>query len=91
MTGAGHMRGGGVIFGDMEDAVDGMRHGGGGEQQPPQLVQDRGAAVLLTLPYGFMEAGLVLDTASLPSVNSGTIHTAGPSTDARCPRPPVEG
>lgn len=62
-TGAGHIGGGGVIFGGMEDeevveewGPGGIRQGGGGEQLPPQLVQDRGAAVLLALPYGFMAA-----------------------------------
>lgn len=61
-TGAGYIGGGGVIFGGMEEEVveevgtDGIRQGGGGEQQPPQLVQARGVAVLLALPYGFMTA-----------------------------------
>lgn len=49
------------MSGGMEEVVEdrgpgGMRQGGGGEQQPPQLVQERGAAGLLTLPYGFMGA-----------------------------------
>lgn len=59
--GEGSIRGGGVIFKGMEedDLVEkggpgGMREGGGDEQQPPQLVQDRGSAVVLALPYGFI-------------------------------------
>lgn len=62
-SGAGNMDGGGVILRGMEaEEVEeeggpgGIRLGGGGEQQPPQLVQDRGAAVLPALPYGFMAA-----------------------------------
>lgn len=61
-TGAGDNGGGGVMFGGMEEELvedggpGGTRQGGGGEQQLPQLVQDRGAALVLTLPYGFMAA-----------------------------------
>lgn len=63
-TGAGNIAGGGVILGGMEEVEEvleeggpgGIRQGGGGEQLPPQLVQDREAAVLLPLPYGFMAA-----------------------------------
>lgn len=63
------------------DALDegipgGMRHGGGGEQQPPQLLQDRGA-VLLATPYGFIAAQLLFDTF----VNSGTNSIEGPLTE----------
>lgn len=36
-----------------EGRPGGMSDGGGGEQQPPQLLQDRGA-VLLATPYGFI-------------------------------------
>lgn len=58
--GEGSIRGGGgVIFKGMEGLEEnggpgGMRQGGGDEQQPPQLVQDRGSAVVLALPYGFI-------------------------------------
>lgn len=62
-TGAGDIGGGGVMFGGMEEVElvqdggpGGMRQGGGGEQQLPQLVQDRGAAVVLARPYGFIAA-----------------------------------
>lgn len=96
-TGAGHIGGGGVMFGGIEEEVvevggpSGIRQGGGGEQQPPQLVQDRGAPVLLALPYGFMAARLLFDAIGLPSVNSGTKSIQGPLTETRGPRPPVGG
>lgn len=53
-----------------------MRHGGGGEQQPPQLLQDKGA-VLLATPYGFIAAQLLFDTF----VNSSTKSIEGPLTE----------
>lgn len=58
-----------------KDGPGGIRHGGGGEQQPPQLLQDRGA-VLLATPYGFIAAQLLFDTV----VNSGTKSIEGPLT-----------
>lgn len=97
-TGAGNIGGGGVIFGGTEEEEEevvedggpgGIRQGGGGEQQPPQLVQDRGAVVLLALPYGFMVHGF--DAVGLPSVKSGAKSIQGPLTEARCPRPPEGG
>lgn len=51
-----------------EERLGGMRHGGGGEQQPPQLLQDRGA-VLLATPYGFIAAQLLFDTLSTEAQN----------------------
>lgn len=45
----------------------GMRQGGGGEQQPPQLVHDRGVAVLVVLPYGFIAAELLFDALGWPA------------------------
>lgn len=74
------MGGGGVKLGGI-GAVDkggpgGIRLGGGGEQQPPQLLQDRGA-VLLATPYGFIAAQLLFDTV----VNSGAKSIESPLTE----------
>lgn len=76
-TGAGSIGGGGVRLGGIE-ALDagrpgGMRLGGGGEQQPPQLLQDRGA-VLLATPYGFIADQLLFDTLSTQAQNPLRAH-----------------
>ena len=81
-TGAGNIGGGGVIFGGREGEGEGVeeggpggiRQGGGGEQQPPQLVQDRGAAVLLALPYGFMCLTLQVCPLSTQAQNPYRAH-----------------
>lgn len=52
----------------------GIKQGGGGERQPPQLVQDRGAAVLLTLPYGFMGLTLLVCPLSTQAQNPYMAH-----------------
>ena len=97
-TGAGHIGGGGVIFRGMKDWEEvveggpgGIRLGGGGEQEPPQLVQDRGAAALLALPYGFMVAWLLFNAVGLSTVNLGTKSIQSPLTETRCPGPPAGG
>lgn len=56
-----------------EGRLGGMRFGGGGEQQPPQLLQDKGA-VLLTTPYGFIAAQLQIDTLSTQAQNPLKAH-----------------
>lgn len=89
-AGAGYIGGGGIIFGGMEEVEvveeggpGGVRQGGGVEQQPPQLVQGRGAAELLTLSYGSMAVWLLVIAVGLPSVNSGTRSMQGPWTETR--------
>lgn len=49
------------MFEGMDEVEDekgpgGIRDGGGGEQQPPQLEQDMGVTVVPGVPNGFMAA-----------------------------------
>lgn len=57
-----------------EGGPGGIKQGGGGERQPPQLVQDRGADVLLTLLYGFMGLTLLVCPLSTQAQNPYRAH-----------------
>lgn len=81
-TRAGNIGGGGVMFGGMDDEEEvvevdtpsGIGQAGGGEQQPPQLVQARGAATLFARPYGFMSLTLWVCPRSTQAQNPYRTH-----------------
>lgn len=70
------------MFGGMDDEEEvvevdtpsGIGQAGGGEQQPPQLEQAGGAAVLFVLPYGFMSLTLWVCPRSTQAQNPYRAH-----------------